>query len=387
MVLDQRVRDVLGRRDALAADRGDRVACGQAGVGGGGAGHGAGHGHAGGAAALAALATEAARAVRAAEPAEATGPAETAEAAGPAEAVRAARGADLQAQEGGGADVNVRGGGAGLDLLGDGHCLVDRDRVRLGGRRGLALRLVAGARGGVHPDHLAVGVDQRTARVTGLDGRVGLDQPGQLLADAGQLVRRGDRLVEGGDRPGRDRGGSALALGVAQGGHTVAGLHGGGVAQAGGGQPGGALQLQHRHVVAGVVSDHGGRVGLAVADVGDLDRGGAVDDVVVGEHLAGGRQHDAGAHRGGPLVAVGGHHVDQRRVHPRGDLAGGQRGLGRGRDDARRGVAHAADHPPNAARRRATLRRSRISPRLCLRRGGANCLCVLISFRTVSNDM
>src|SRR5580693_5835971 len=186
VVLDQGVRDILGRVDRLAADRGDRVPRGDSGVGSGGAGDGPGDAHAAGAAlaALAALAT------LAAEPAKAT------------EAVRAAaRGADLQTEEGGGADVHVSGGGARLDLLGDGHRLVDRDRIRLGGGggRGLALRLAAGARGGVHPDHLAVGVDQRTARVAGLDGRVGLDQPGQLLVDARQLVRRGDRLVEGSD--------------------------------------------------------------------------------------------------------------------------------------------------------------------------------------------
>src|SRR5580693_2029335 len=204
VVLDQGVRDILGRVDRLAADRGDRVALGQAGVGRGGAGDGPGDAHAAGAAlaALAALAAvaalaaepakaaEAVRAVRAVRAAEAAEPVRTAE---PAEAVRAAaravaaRGADLQTEEGGGADVHVSGGGARLDLLGDGHRLVDRDRVRLGGGggRGLALSLVAGAGGGVHPDHLAVGVDQRTARVAGLDGRVGLDQPGQLLADVG----------------------------------------------------------------------------------------------------------------------------------------------------------------------------------------------------------
>src|ERR1700730_3901149 len=38
VVLDQGVRDVLGRGDRLAADGGDRVARGQAGLGGGGAG-------------------------------------------------------------------------------------------------------------------------------------------------------------------------------------------------------------------------------------------------------------------------------------------------------------------------------------------------------------
>ena len=118
---------------------------------------------------------------------------------------------------------------------------------------------------------------------------------------AGRLVRRGDRLVQRGDRAGGDRRGAALAARVAQRDHrcrrsgpwtesprlTV-------------GQAGRVLQLDHRHVVAGVVADDRGRVGLAVADVGDLDRGGAVDHVVVGQHLAVGGQHDAGAGRRRP---------------------------------------------------------------------------------------
>src|SRR5271169_3694942 len=100
VVLDQAVRDILGRVDRLAADRGDRVALGQAGVGGGGSGDGPGDGHAGGAA-LAVLAAGAARAVRSAEAART---AEAAEAARAADAARvAARALELQPEEGGGA--------------------------------------------------------------------------------------------------------------------------------------------------------------------------------------------------------------------------------------------------------------------------------------------
>ena len=87
-------------------------------------------------------------------------------------------GLDRDPQEAGGADVHVGRGGARLDLLGDGHRLVDRDRVGLLARGGLALELEARGGRGVDPDHLAVGVDQRAARVARLDGRVGLDQPG-----------------------------------------------------------------------------------------------------------------------------------------------------------------------------------------------------------------
>ena len=114
-----------------------------------------------------------------------------------------------------------------LDLLGDGQRGVDRDRVAL--RRGPVRRAGRsrgpGARGpeaaaeaaaeaavpgpaelvvrrgrGVDADDLAVRVHQRAARVAGLDVRVGLDQPGELLGGAGGLVGGGDRLVERGDR-------------------------------------------------------------------------------------------------------------------------------------------------------------------------------------------
>src|SRR5207248_3011837 len=142
---------------------------------------------------------------------------------------------------------------AGLDLLGDGLRLVDRDGVGLlGGLAGLGLELGAAGGRGVHADHLAEGVDQRAARVTRLDVRVGLDQPGQLLAvGAGPFVRRGDALVQGGDRARRDRRGTALAARVAQRGHGVAGLHAGGVAQVGGGEGGRVRQLVDRGHPAG----------------------------------------------------------------------------------------------------------------------------------------
>ena len=53
------------------------------------------------------------------------------------------------------------------------------------------------ARGGrVHADHLAGGVDQCTAGVTGLDVGVRLDEAAELLARAVAGVVRGDRLVE-----------------------------------------------------------------------------------------------------------------------------------------------------------------------------------------------
>ena len=82
-----------------------------------------------------------------------------------------------------------------------------------------------------------------------------------------------------------------------------------------------------------VVTDHGRLVGLAVADVGDAHRRGAVDHVVVRQNLAVGGQDDAGAHGRGALVAKGRGHVDQAGVDPAGDLRCGQHRLRR-----RRGV-------------------------------------------------
>src|SRR6185437_14028127 len=322
VVLDQDLLDVGGRGDRLAAHRGDRVALGQAGAGRRGAGQGAGDGHAAagaaavGAAAVALAAGAAAVAEAAEAAAEAAAVAEAARVTGAtARATARAAAVALDAEESGGADVDGGRALAGLDLLGDGLRVVDRDGVGLdgGGLAGLGLELGAAGGRGVHADHLAVGVDQRAAGVARLDVRVGLDQPGQLLAvGAGPIIRRGDALVQGGDRAGGDRRGAALAARVAQRGHGVASLHAGGVAQVGGGEAGRVLQLDHRDVLGRVVPDHLGRVAASVAHVGDLDRGGPPDHVVVGEHGAVGGQHDAGARRDRALIALGGHDVDQR---------------------------------------------------------------------------
>ena len=160
---------------------------------------------------------------------------------------------------------------------------------------------------------------------------------------AGPLVRCGDRLVQGGDRARGDRRSAALAPGVAERGHAVTRLDRGGVAQAGDGEAGRVLQLDHRDVMSRVVPHDLGRVGAAVADIGHLDGRGAIDHVVVGQHLAVGREHDAGAGRGGLLIAERGHHVNQPGVHPGRDLAGGEHGLGGGGGRAHRGRVQAAD--------------------------------------------
>ena len=137
---------------------------------------------------------------------------------------------------------------------------------------------------------------------------------------------------EAGDAPDGDRRGAALAARVAEGHDLVPDLRGGRVAEGHGLQPGGADKLEDGDVTGLVVPDDLRRVGVAVPDVGDPDRGGALDDVVVGEDLARRRQHQPGAGRLGLLQAEVGDDVHQAGVGLGGDLRGGQyRGPGRGR--------------------------------------------------------
>ena len=89
---------------------------------------------------------------------------------------------------------------AGLDLVGEGARSVDRDRVRVA-RAGRPER-EARRGGGVHPDHLALAVQERAAGVAGLERCARLDQSGQPCV-AALVVTDRDRLGEAGDRAGR----------------------------------------------------------------------------------------------------------------------------------------------------------------------------------------
>src|SRR5262249_47881333 len=84
-------------------------------------------------------------------------------------------------------------------------------------------------------------------------------------------------------------------------------------------QVGGTGQLQDCDVFARVVTGHTSPVGPAVANVGDADGGGTVNDVIVGEHLAIGGEHHAGA--SGSRLAVADRDIDvhQPRVNAGGD--------------------------------------------------------------------
>src|SRR5690606_36169859 len=110
---------------------------------------------------------------------------------------------------------------------------------------------------------------------------------------AAAVVAGGDRLLQGGDAAGDDARPAALPAGVADGGDGVADLHPGRGGERGGLEPGRALQPDDRDVARPVVADDPRGVGAAVVGVGALDLRGAADHVVVGQHEAGGGEHDA----------------------------------------------------------------------------------------------
>src|SRR5439155_1528606 len=132
----------------------------------------------------------------------------------------------------------------------------------------------------------------------GGEGGWGVEGP---AVDGGDQVAGGQPCLCGGATGDDLADGGAGAAGVADAEHRVTDRELAGVAGSDRGQPGCALCLQDGDVVATVVAHHGGRVAAAVADVGDLDAGGALDHVVVGEHPPVGAEHHAGAGRPGSL--------------------------------------------------------------------------------------
>ena len=160
-----------------------------------------------------------------------------------------------------------------------------------------ALR-AAGAREdrGVDADQPPAEIDQRAAGIAGIDGGVGLDE--ELIvgdADLGARHRRDDAVGHG------------LADGerIADGEHEVADLQRVGIGEF---ERREALALrldaQHREVGARILEHD---LGLELALVGerDLHLVGALDDVVVGDHEAGGIDQHARAERALHLLAAG----------------------------------------------------------------------------------
>ncbi len=142
----------------------------------------------------------------------------------------------------------------------------------------------AGVDGRVDADQVAIGVDQRSARVARVDGRVGLDEV--LEGVDAQLVA---------PQSADDAAGHGLAdtKGVADGQHRVAHLQGLGIAQGDGGQ---ALQVdfEHGQVGFGVGAND---LGARTAAIGEhhLDLVHAIDHMVVGQHVPFRRDDDARA--------------------------------------------------------------------------------------------
>ena len=164
---------------------------------------------------------------------------------------------------------------------------------------------------------LAAVVDKRAAGVAGVDGRIHLDEVGvERVARAGlhELVAR-----QGRDDALRD--GLLEAKRAAHGHDPVAHLQGGGVAHLDG-RDGVSLEvrLDHGEVAGGVRAHELGVVALAVDGHGNAV--GVLDDVVVGDDVAFGVKHHAGAQALAGIIGAG------DRDHGRQGLGGHRRGGG-----------------------------------------------------------
>src|SRR5271165_3559428 len=188
--------------------------------------------------------------------------------------------------------------GNGVELNPDGaarNFVVGRDQLvvhlRYGvGGHGKANALIAaraGVDGGVDADHLAIHVDQRAARVAGVNGGVGLDERLELAP--------GDDVASlGGD----DAGGHGFleTEGAAHGEHPVAHFHGVRVAQLGGRQRLLGVNLDDRQIGFLVHADHDSVIGHGGGIVHQLhaDAIGLLHHVVVGDDVTLGIDDDAG---------------------------------------------------------------------------------------------
>ena len=150
-----------------------------------------------------------------------------------------------------------------------------------------AVRLLGRKDGRVDADELALGVDERAARISLVDGGIRLDEvliavEAEPVAPKSRDDARGDRLAD--------------VEGVPDGKHGLADLELRGVAETDEGQAALAGNLDEGKVGFGVAAHQHGFSLSAVgqADIESLDRS---DDVVVREHEAVGRDEDAAAER------------------------------------------------------------------------------------------
>ena len=131
----------------------------------------------------------------------------------------------------------------------------------------------AGVDGGVDADHFAGHVDQRAAGISGIDGGVGLNEALKLVADVGAIFGADD---SGGD-------GGVQAEGAAEGEDPVAHLHAVGIAELGDGKIVVGVDFDDREVGVLVDADDAGAVFGGIAVERDLNFGGLVNHVIVGE--------------------------------------------------------------------------------------------------------
>ena len=189
---------------------------------------------------------------------------------------------------------------AGRDVVRDRQGIVDRDREADARRAHLEVAVDGG--GGVHADHLPVGVDERPAGVARFDRRVDLNEAVQRLEAAAGIAPGGDGLVETGhtSRAGRRR--SPLATRVADRDDGIvdrnirrfAGRHGV--------ETGNIADAQQRDVVHHVVPHDARGASPSCASEIHCDVGRADDDVIVGEDFTRRSDHHS---RPGSATAAG----------------------------------------------------------------------------------
>ena len=134
----------------------------------------------------------------------------------------------------------------------------------------------AGVNGGVDADHFAGHIHERAAGIAGVDGGVGLDEALELMADVG--------AVFGADDSGGD--GGIQAEGAADGENPIAHLHAIGIAELGDGEVVVGFNFDDGEVGIFVEADDARTVFGGIAVERDLNLGGLVDYVIVGEDEA-----------------------------------------------------------------------------------------------------
>src|SRR6202041_1731882 len=164
-------------------------------------------------------------------------------------------------------------GAAGDFAVGDELVVNVDDRVGGHGEADAFERTAFGVNGGVDADYFAGHIDERAAGVSGVDGGVSLNETLKLVADVG--------TVFGADDSGRN--GGVQSKGAAEGKNPVADLHAIGITKPGDREFMVRVNLNYRDICVFVDANYMGAVMRRIAVDGDLNFGGLVNHVVVGE--------------------------------------------------------------------------------------------------------